>query len=523
MLEIKPLSQTTQLKQPWKQCITVGRAYDLTRADLRAHLEQAQREIGWRYIRFHALFHDDMDVVRRDPETGNLRFQWHHVDKVFDYLLSIGLRPFVELNPMPAALASGDQRMFKYQMNVTPPSDWLEWEELVREFTRHCVRRYGLEEVRQWYFEVWNEPNLAGFWSGSQEDYWNLYRHAAHGVKAIDERLRVGGPATAGAGWIQEFIDDCASAKVPLDFVSTHRYPQDEYCLYPDRHGSPHAPGAFFKEEVQRVQDIVKASSMPDLEIHWTEWNSQSSLPGQKVTWSNNIHVDTAFAASFIAKHCLELDEACDSFAWWVVSDIFEEHDIPSAPFSCTYGLMTIHGLPKASYNAFRLLAKMKGMLMAGSTPGNLSGERGYRAVHEAGVTRILLWNHPPLEAATKSTWSDALRLPHPVTERTRIFTTTIAPGSGSAWEPWVEMGRPHHVEATELDVLATWSRPAQEVHRPADSHETGVLEVPFNIAPYTVHFLEIRDIDIPSWGKGVDNSNTQFNEQLNTGSLKKN
>jgi xylan 1,4-beta-xylosidase len=180
MLEISDHSGPP-LQMPWKRGIAVGRAYDLLRTDLIEHLRLLQREIGYGYCRFHALFHDDMGVVSRGSD-GQLLFRWHHIDKIYDSLLELGLRPFVELNPMPAALASGKQKMFHYAMNVTPPASYEEWGQLVESFARHCIERYGLREVRQWYFEVWNEPNLAGFWSGTQDEYWQLYEASARAL-----------------------------------------------------------------------------------------------------------------------------------------------------------------------------------------------------------------------------------------------------------------------------------------------------------------------------------------------------
>jgi xylan 1,4-beta-xylosidase len=407
MIVVGPQS-SEPLKMPWKNAISVGRAYDLTRNDLLEHLRYLQREIGYKYCRFHALFHDDMNVVIRDA-NGQLRYQWHHVDKVYDSLLSIGLRPFVELNPMPSALASGTQRMFHYRMNVTPPKHYEEWRDLVFNFTQHVVQRYGLDEVRQWYFEVWNEPNLSGFWSGTKDEYWKLYDAAAAGVKAVDASLRIGGPASSKANWIAEMIEHCVENDVPLDFVSTHLYPQDEYVEYEDRIGSPHEVGEFFADTVRSVQQTVRDSARPDLEIHWTEWNTQSTDSTANVTWGDNVYVDNLYGASFIARNCVALDGVCDTFCYWTASDIFEEGPIPTAPFSATYGLVTIHGIPKAHCNAFRLLSKMRGRVLETDLKDAPAGF-GLCATREADTTHVLLWNHKIVEAPEQATWRDTLR-----------------------------------------------------------------------------------------------------------------
>lgn len=270
-LQVVVAKEDRQLTMPWRNCIAVGRANNLLRTDLLEHLAYAQKVMGYRYCRFHAIFDDEMDVVRRDEKTGKLIFQWHQIDKVYDALLKLGIRPFVELNPMPKVMASGKQTMFHYNMNVTPPKHYQEWELLVSAFTSHVVERYGLDEVRKWYFEVWNEPNLSGFWSGSQDEYWKLYTASAKAVKGVDAQLKIGGPASSKGNWIKEIITYTTKNKVPLDFVSTHLYPQDEQVQYPDRKSSPYKVGDFFSATVNEVQQWVLHSERPDLEIHLTE------------------------------------------------------------------------------------------------------------------------------------------------------------------------------------------------------------------------------------------------------------
>ncbi len=307
------------LRKPWKNAIAVGRAYELLRRDVVEHLAYVQRTIGYRYCRFHGLFHDEMAVVSRRPD-GTLAYRWHQLDKVYDTLLSLGLKPFVELNPMPSVLASGTDTIFDWKMNVTPPTDFGEWGQLVGAFARHVIDRYGLAEVRQWYFEVWNEPNLAGFWTGTQEEYWKLYDASALALKSVDAALRVGGPASSKARWIADIIEHCTRTGIPLDFVSTHLYPQDEYVDYPERAGSPHPVGQFFADTVRSVQATVRASARPDLEIHWTEWNTLSKPRSSGVSWTANPTVDSLYGAGLVCDLCTALDDAADTLCWWVAS-----------------------------------------------------------------------------------------------------------------------------------------------------------------------------------------------------------
>ena len=139
-----------------------------------------------------------------------LLYSFFNVDQIVDFLLSIGMKPFVELSFMPGALAAGDKTVFHYRGNVTAPKDYGQWAALVGKLVAHWVERYGVAEVRAWFFEVWNEPNLEYFGSGRQSDYFTLYSHSARAIKAVDAALRVGGPATAMNAWITDFREFCA-------------------------------------------------------------------------------------------------------------------------------------------------------------------------------------------------------------------------------------------------------------------------------------------------------------------------
>ncbi len=209
VITVTNVERSAPLRKPWKSAIATGYAPLLLRDDLQRHLAILQRDIGFRYCRFHGIFHDDMAVVARRKD-GSLAFRWAQVDKVLDALQRLGLRPRVELSTMPVALASGTETIDDWRWNVTPPRDYAEWGQLVGAFARHCLDRYGLEEIAQWYFEVWNEPNI-DFWAGSQGDYWKLYDVSAAALKAVSPRLRVGGPVSARAAWISEMIAHCST------------------------------------------------------------------------------------------------------------------------------------------------------------------------------------------------------------------------------------------------------------------------------------------------------------------------
>lgn len=481
------------LNRPWKKLITVGRAYELLRTDLRKHLDKAQREIGWEYCRFHALFHDDMAVVKKVKD--DIRFQWRTIGEIYDTLLDVGLRPFAELNPMPNALASGERTIFWYKMNVTPPKDFAEWENLIEEYARFCIRRYGRAEVRKWYFELWNEPNMPGFWTGGFDGYVKLYEHTVAALHRVDRNLRVGGPATAGADWIPEFAGLCAKRGLPVDFFSTHRYPQDAFTPIGGERPAGFDIEKDFDDSFRRVRDDVKSSAYPDAEIHWTEWNCQAATGPDEVSWGFNRYVESSYAGSFIARHCTELDNACDSMGWWALSDIFEEPGPQLHPFNCGYGLISVDGLAKASYNAFSFLNQMDGDLLEVDLGEDAPEGCGGIACESQGVTRLLLWNHPALSNPNAPVWKS--RVASPDAEALSTIRV-IERGKGSVVEVWEQIGCPANLNKQTHALLEAASQPGCRLLPQENS------EHPFALAPYSVALCEWTAKEPMAIGKGM-------------------
>jgi xylan 1,4-beta-xylosidase len=197
--------------------LSVGSDYPgtLRRDDSMAQLKTVVDETGCRYIRFDAIFHEVLQTVKK--ENGKLVYDWTGIDKLYDDLLARKIKPFVELGFTPKALATSDLKIFYWEGYTSHPE--LEgWRDLITAFVTHCQQRYGKEEVRSWFFEVWNEPNLDGFWErGDQKAYFELYHVTAKAIKAIDPALRVGGPSTAGAAWVPEFLDHVSKSGAAVD------------------------------------------------------------------------------------------------------------------------------------------------------------------------------------------------------------------------------------------------------------------------------------------------------------------
>ncbi|HEY7308748.1 MAG TPA: hypothetical protein VH643_05215, partial [Gemmataceae bacterium] len=289
------------LPHVWEHTVGSCHAPLALRADWQNHLRRCREELGFQYVRFHGLLSDGLGTLVRHRDQ--FVYSFFNADRIVDFLLSIGMRPFVELSFMPAALASGNTTVFSYRGNVTPPADYRQWVELMRRLAAHWTARYGVDEVRRWYFEVWNEPNLPAFWAGTQEQYFELYRHTVLAIKDVDAAFRVGGPATAANAWLSDFLDFCVLHDLPADFVSTHHYPNDPLWSAAQDTESELAGGrrGILREWTREARR--QAGGRPLL---YTEWNASSNprYPRQ----------DEPYAAAFAVKSALEASEFVEAY-----------------------------------------------------------------------------------------------------------------------------------------------------------------------------------------------------------------
>jgi xylan 1,4-beta-xylosidase len=292
------------------------------------------------------------------------------------------MKPFVELGFMPKALASGKQTIFWWKGNITPPKDYQKWEDLIRNLTVHFTQRYGTEEVKTWYFEVWNEPNLDGFWSGNREDYFKLYDHSVSGIKSVNRDYKVGGPATAGAGWVPEMIGHCVQHAIPLDFISTHTYGVKQGFL--DENGT--SGTILDKNEWSVSGDVINSrkqisnSAMPNLELHYTEWSSS-------YTPADPVH-DSYHEAAYILEKIKQMGDAPNSMSYWVFTDIFEEAGPRFTPFHGGFGLLNTQGIKKPAFFAYEFLNKL------GTTELENQDHSSFACKDTNGDMQILLWNY---------------------------------------------------------------------------------------------------------------------------------
>jgi xylan 1,4-beta-xylosidase len=369
------------LNTMFKECIGAGRANEGLRADWQQQLAMTKKECDFKYIRMHGLLSDDMAVYSEDSK-GNPQYNYQYIDALYDFLLSIKIKPFVELGFMPSALASGKETIFWWKGNVTPPKDYKKWEDLIRNLTQHFTERYGAEEVKTWYFEVWNEPNLSpGFWTGTQAEYFKLYETTARAIKSINPAYKVGGPATAGAAWVPETIDFCAKNNVPLDFISTHTYGVKQGFL--DEFGTTGT--VLNKDESSISGDVINSrnqisnSAKPKLELHYTEWSSS-------YTPADPIH-DSYHSAAYILQKLKQVGNAANSMSYWVFTDIFEEAGPRFSPFHGGFGLLNTQGIKKPAYFSYSFLNKL------GQTELQNKDTSSWATKNAKGDVQLLFWD----------------------------------------------------------------------------------------------------------------------------------
>lgn len=478
----------------WEKCVGSCHGYTALREDYRKQLKQAAGDIGFQYVRFHGILDDDMCVVQEN-RPGEYTYNFFNIDNIFDFLLSIGMKPFMEIGFMPTPFASGTQTCFHYRGNVTVPKDYQVWDEFIATMMRHFISRYGLAEVRQWYFEVWNEPNLKFFFAGDQKDYFTLYKHTVRAIKSVDAGLQVGGPATAINAWIPELIDYCAQNRVPLDFISTHHYPTDDPLW-----NSGMSLEDFFadierkaeegnSEEIRKQATVYRRGILKEMTerarkeagaypLYYTEWNTSATLP-------DDVH-DYPYSAALVTKTIIDNIGLVDAYSFWTFTDIFEEHAQYCGEYHGGFGLQTVHGIPKPTYRALELLHQ-------------LGGER-YPVTEEQGTVGmlaasgcdndlcVLAYNQQILEQPIVKETIE-LSIDNCSISCAEIFR--IDEEHGNPRKLWEEMGSPEYPDADQMERLYQASVIGRET-LVVQKTETGI-KVEFEIPEYGVALIRFQ------------------------------
>ncbi|MEU6414697.1 beta-xylosidase [Microbispora sp. NPDC046933] len=515
----------------WSRCVGAGRANEALRADWQRQFAEVVAACGFRYVRFHGVFHDDMFVYResygggfgQDAPLAAPVYTFSYVDKVFDFIVDRGVRPFVELGFMPRELATVTETVFWWGAHCSPPKDMARWVELVTRSVEHWIGRYGLDEVREWRFEVWNEPNLVPhFWTGTKTEYFELYERTVTAIKKIDPALKVGGPATsvfvpddrykgevedrsathetAAAAdvdaldwrpvWIEDFIAWCAERELPIDFISTHTYPTD-FAFGADGEAvqiTRYADATF--DDLTLLRKLVSNSAYPDAEIHITEWSTSPS--------SRDFIHDTLFAATSITRSYVKCATLADSISYWTFTDVFEEGGAGIGPFHGGFGLVNEGGVHKPTFHAFTMLERLGDRLLLATSDGVVTRNSRTSAVS------AVFFNYPDDMAmrgvGSRNSYAATRALAQMgPSRRIRHSIGGLEPGTaflveimdwehGNAAEAWYRLGSPLNLSRAESEYLG---RVADSLLRfTLTVPGTGVLDLDVDLAPWAVMSL---------------------------------
>ncbi|MDQ8197892.1 hypothetical protein QEH56_07025 [Pelagicoccus enzymogenes] len=502
----------------WNVCVGAGRANEALRASWMEQMRFVCEECGFRYVRFHGLFHDDM-FVYRENDDGSITYNFQYIDDIFDRLLDMGVKPFVELGFCPRDMARETDIVFWWKGHAAPPKDVKRWGQLVQRFTQHVVNRYGIDEVLTWYFEVWNEPNLWPFFHGSKSEYFEMYRKSAEVIKAIDPRLKVGGPSTSNfvpdarfdgekedtsqhktvttaedldtldwkPVWLEDFFNFCSENKLPVDFITTHPYPTDWAF---DEHGTgmklTRGVDATPKD-LALLRKLVNASPFPDAEIHLTEWSSSSS--------PRDFAHDYLQAATYVAKANIDSIGSVDSLSYWVFTDIFEESGAGDTAFHGGFGLVNFQSIPKPTFHTYRLLNTLGDELLARTESGAIT------RYSKSGKLSAIAYHYPPEVTQTipgayetRDVAEATLDTGNP-TELTFELTDLPASSSfvlevidtehGDALSAWKKIGCPDPLSRAQTQHLKTAARSTRLSHHQAD--KTGKLSLSLFVNPWSL------------------------------------
>ncbi len=434
---------TTPFPHFWERMFRSGHALLAMRASYLRDLSTVHRATGFRYFRFHGIFDRRMGVFHLSPQ-GRQVYNFSNVDQVYDGLLARGVRPYVELSFMPPALAASPVRMpFFYRPYIAPPKNWNQWAALIRAFARHLIHRYGLGEVAQWYFEVWNEPNI-GFWAGNprQATYFHLYDVTARALKSVSPLLRVGGPATAQAAWVPAFLSHCARHHVPVDFVSTHVYGND-----PPK-SVLGIPGPVPRKDmvalaVAKVHRQVAASPYPHLPIIFSEYNA-SYMNQPRVT-------DSAYMGPWLANTIRRCAGKVKIMSYWAFSDVFEEQGVTKTPFYGGFGIIAEDHIPKAAFNDFVLLHQLGNRRLPVASHSALATRRA------KGGYAVAVWNYAPV-GGVGPVQQVTLRFAG-LGRGYRAFVQIVDRSHGDPRPLWIRMGRPRFLSHRQVRRLRRAAR----------------------------------------------------------------
>lgn len=523
-LAVAPISvnltkEEMQLQHTFKTFTGVSRAKEVLMAPVQEALMLAQKEIGYRYIKMHSLLDDDM-MVYSEARDGTPIYNFHLIDQVIDFLLSIQLKPLIQFSFMPRLLASNlDKTVFYNQINTSPPKDIKKWSGLIRSLTAHLLNRYGKKEVRSWLFTVWNEPSSSNHLFGfrNNQTFYDLFQTTYKAVKEIDSQLPFGGPAAFSTynkseDWFFDFLAFSMENQCPPDFITIHYYDIDlsnvkkeeldisifqvgnhidsidEQPLYL----SPVEDS--FEQFIDRLKKGLKEIGFDDKKVFLTEWNSTVS--------HRDLMNDTCFKSAYIIKNIIDNYDRLDAFGYWLLTDFHEEYLMSKNLFHGGLGMLAYQQIKKPSYHAFSFLNKLGDTLVE-------KGD-GYLITKEEDRLQLLLHNYHHYNEKyakgiilnisyedrysnfsnkiKKEFWFELLNLEGTFEIKHHIVNRE----HGSAFDNELKLGKVGEHSPEELDYLRNISVPKLEIERAVAA---GKLHIKAELEPFEIRLIELDRI----------------------------
>lgn len=468
-------------------CIGTGRMDLALHQEYVNQLKLVQEEIGFDYIRGHGLFCKDMAIYQAwEQEDGTVieEYNFTYLDQVMDMYQDLHIRPFLELGFMPEKMASGDDTVFYWKGNITPPADYEKWTRLVKATLCHLFERYGEEEVLTWPIEVWNEPNLGSFWKDADmQEYFHLYEVTAKAVKEVHPKLRVGGPAICGVDderWLREFLDFVAGRDLPLDIVTRHHYTsyqpeRDGHYDYIELHEPEYAFGV-----LEKSREIVDSyECFRDMEIHITEFNT-SYVPIAP------IH-DTCLNAAYVAHMLSRLGDKHESYSYWTFGDVFEETGVPFTPFHGGFGLVANGCIPKPAFWTFAFYKDLQGKCIHRS-------EDALIVKRDNGTYYGMAWNPDWHGEKKEKNLTFVFELPQDGEKQEYMLLERVVDEQhGNPLRVWHEMGEPANPTREQNELLRQVAKP--DIRTGNVCVENGVLRLALDLEPNALHSFELRKV----------------------------
>lgn len=501
-----------ELRHTFRNFCSVGRARELLYSDIQQMLRLQQLEMPFRYIKFHGIFDDAMNVYKEDSK-GNPILNFYYTDIALDFLLEVKLKPLIQLSFMPKDLAKNPSRtLFYYPFIMSEPKDDSKWEYLVSEFVKHVIKRYGYQEVASWPFTFWNETfNGFPFDFPEVDISLRLYELSYRAVKQLI-------PEACFAS-ISYVISDFPSENYDryMEYAKQHSCLPDAYLFnfYSfNRHYTSKAD-AFYMGEIDLSSPAfhLTLSSDPDMfhkyidsfrsyfgqanpsPIYITEWNFTSSHR----EWLN----DTCFTSCYIVRNLLQNYDKMDSFCHWSLSDKLEELPPAEETFHGGMGFFTRDGIKKPAYYAYYLLTKLEDIL--------IKQREGFFVTKNREGTRfsIILYNYHHFS----DLYGDGINFSTSSTERYNAFPTAckircdftltdmtdgeytvtqtyINRNSGSVFDKWLEMGAAELTTSDDVETLRKLSTP-MVVKKPC-SIKNSCYSYDMELEPHEVRLIQI-------------------------------